>query len=400
MHFEMNPELKAFRQEVRDFIRDNLPEELSAPQKAAGSIFAEHKDEKKWVKILAKKGWEVYSWPEELGGCGWDPMKKFVFEDELYAAFAPPISFNTLHMVGPIIYKLGSPEQKDFFLPRMRRGEISWAQGFSEPSSGSDLASLRTRADLVGDKYVINGQKIWTSGAHESDWGFFLVKTDTTCKPQLGMSFLLVDLKTPGITIRTIPQINNDEKHLCEVFLENVEVPAGNLIGEAGKGWTYAKMLLEGERTGSSYIFWNKREMRRLIAIAKAEELNGNPLAKDPAFRARLAAIQAELTALEWSVLRVLANENFTHGTSSAASVLKVRGSDLQHAITEAQVDLIGEKSLRVYSVHDRLGDAGTLWPEHVVNRTNMALLTRAATVFGGSRQVQKNLIAKAAFDL
>jgi alkylation response protein AidB-like acyl-CoA dehydrogenase len=400
MHFELDPELQAFREEVRDFVRDNLPEEMKARTMAAASIFASHDDERAWAKIVAKKGWEVYSWPVELGGCGWDAMKKFVFEDELYRGYAPPISFNTLHMIGPVIYKLGSQAQKDYFLPLMRNGDINWAQGFSEPGSGSDLASLRTRADLDGDKYVINGQKIWTSGAHEADWGFFLVKTDTSCKPQLGMSFLLVDMKTPGITVRTIPQINNDEHHLCEVFLENVEVPAGNLIGEAGKGWTYAKMLLEGERTGSSYIFWNKREMRRLIALAQAEELNGNPIAKDPAFRARLAAIQAELTALEWSVLRVLANEEFVYGTAAASSVLKVRGSELQHAITEAQVDLIGEKALRVYSVHDLQGDAGTLWPGHTVGRTNMALLTRAATIFGGSKQVQKNIIAKVAFDL
>ena len=400
MHFEMDPELQAFREEVRDFVANNLPEHLKAPQMAAASIFASHEDEKEWAKILAKKGWEVYSWPVELGGCGWDAMKKFVFEDELYKGFAPPVSFNTLHMIGPILYKLGTQAQKDFFLPKMRAGDIAWAQGFSEPGSGSDLASLRTRADLVGDKYVINGQKIWTSGAHEADGGFFLVKTDTTCKPQLGMSFLLADMKTPGISVRTIPQINNDEHHLCEVFLENVEVPVTNLIGEAGKGWTYAKMLLEGERTGSSYIFWNKREMRRLLAIAEAERLDGNPIAKDPAFRARLATIQAELTALEWSVLRVLADEEFAYGTAAASSVLKVRGSELQHAITEAQVDLIGEKALRVYSVHDRLGDAGTLWPEHVVGRTNMALLTRAATIFGGAKQIQKNIIAKAAFDL
>jgi alkylation response protein AidB-like acyl-CoA dehydrogenase len=400
MHFELDPELQAFREEVRAFVAENLPEELKARQMSAGTLFPAQHDEQAWARILARKGWEVYSWPVELGGCDWDAMKRFVFEDELYKAYAPPLSFNTLHMIGPIIYKLGSQAQKDYFLPRMRGGEIGWAQGFSEPGSGSDLASLRTRADLDGDKYVINGQKIWTSGASEADWGFFLVKTDTTCKPQNGMSFFLVDMKTPGITVRTIPQINSDEAHLCEVFLENVEVPVGNLIGQANMGWTYAKLLLEGERTGSSYIFWNKREMRRLVALAKAEELDGNPIAKDPAFRARLATIQAELTALDWSVLRVLADEKFTYGTAAASSVLKVRGSELQQSITEAQVDLIGEKALRLYKVADLKGDAGRIWPEHVVGRTNMALIARATTIFGGAKQIQKNIIAKAAFGL
>jgi len=281
----------------------------------------------------------------------------------------------------------------------LRTAQISWCQGFSEPGSGSDLASLRTRADKVGNKYIVNGQKIWTSGAHEASWCFLLCKTDTTCKPQRGMSFMLVDMSSPGITVRTIPQINN-EKHLCEVFFENVEVPVENLIGEEGMGWTYAKNLLESERTTSSYIFWNKREMRRVIAMAQAEELAGNPIAKDLAFRARLARLQAELTALEWSVLRMLAKEDFASGIPAAASALKVRGSDLQQWITEAQVDLIGDKSIRAFPI-DALGaESGTLWPEHTVNRTNMSMIARAATIYGGAKQVQRNIIAAAAFGL
>lgn len=400
MHFDMDPELLAFREEIRQFAAENLTDEMKARQKFGGGLFAAHDDEKAWVKLLAKKGWEVYSWPAELGGLDWSPMKKFVFEDELYQAYAPPLSFNLLHMIGPVIIRYGSEQQKTRFLPMMRAGEISWAQGFSEPGAGSDLASLRTRADRSGDKYIINGSKIWTSGAHEAEWGFFLVKTDTTCKPQLGMSFLLVDMKTPGITVRTIPQINNDDEHLCEVFLENVEVPVENLVGEAGMGWTYAKNLLEGERTSSSYIFWNKREMRRLIALAQCEVMAGNPVASDPVFRARLARIQAELTALEWSVLRVLANEDFAYGASAAASVLKLRGSELQQAITEAQVDVLGERALRVYSAYARAGDAGTLWSDSLLGVTNRALMARASTIYGGAKQIQKNIIAKAAFGL
>ncbi len=199
--------------------------------------------------------------------------------------------------------------------------------------------------------------------------------------------------------MRTIPQINS-EKHLCEVFFENVEVPVENLIGEEGLGWTYAKALLESERTTSSYIFWNKREMRRVLAIAKAEVLAGNPIASDPAFRARLARLQAELTALEWSVLRMLAKEDFACGVTAAASALKVRGSDLQQWVTEAQVDLIGDKSIRAFPIDAVGSDAGTLWPEHSVNRTNMSMIARAATIYGGSKQVQRNILAAAAFGL
>lgn len=401
MHFEFDPCLNEFRQEIREFLDENLPEDLMLKEKYAGSLFTQSlEDEKRWVKIVNKKGWQTYSWPQDLGGLDWSPMKQFVFEDEMYKAYAPPLSPNLLHMIGPVIYRFGSDELKQRFLPQMRNGDITWCQGFSEPNSGSDLASLRTRADKVGDKYVINGSKIWTSGAHEADWGFFLVRTDTSAKPQQGISMILADMSTPGISVRPIEQINSDETHLCQVFLENVEVPAENLVGEPNMGWTYAKKLLEGERTSSSYIFWNKREMRRLISLARAETLNGYPIARDPAWRIRLARIQAEVTALEWSVLRVIAQEQFEKGVAAAASALKVRGSQLQQAITEAQTDLLGEKAMRLYSVHAMPGQQGTLWPEHGLGRTNTGLLLRAATVFGGSLQIQRNILAKAAFGL
>lgn len=401
MQFNIDPDLEEFRSEIRQFLKDNLPDDLRLKEQYVGSIFAQsHEDERRWTKIVAQKGWQTYSWPEELGGLNWSAMKQFVFEDEMYKGYAPPISFNVLHMIGPVIYRFGSEGLKQRFLPKIRNGDITWCQGFSEPNSGSDLASLRTRAELVGDKYLINGSKIWTSGAHEANWGFFLVRTDPSVKQQAGISMILIDMKTPGVTVRQIEQINSDEKHLCQVFLENVEVPAENLIGEPGMGWTYAKKLLEGERTGSSYIFWNKREMRRLVQLAKSETLNGEPVAQDPVWRARLARIQSELTALEWSVLRVIAQEDFAQGIGAAASALKVRGSQLQQAITEAQVDILGEKAMRLYSVYAMPGEEGSMWPPHVLGRTNTALLLRAATVFGGSLQVQRNAIARAAFGL
>lgn len=401
MDLEFEPGLDEFKEEVREFLAENLPEDLMLKERYGGSLFTQtHQDEMRWVKIVARKGWQTYPWPLKLGGLDWSPMKQFVFEDEMYKAYAPPLSLNLLHMIGPVIYRFGNDELKRRFLPRMRNGEITWCQGFSEPNSGSDLASLQTRAKLVGDKYVINGTKIWTSGANEASWGFFLVRTDPAAKPQAGISMILVDMSTPGITVRPIEQINSDEAHLCQVFLENVEVPADNLVGNLNDGWTYAKKLLEGERTGSSYIFWNKREMRRLVNVAKAEMLDGNPIVRDPAWRARVARIQAELTALEWSVLRAIAKEEFPKGITPATSALKVRGSQLQHAITETQIDLLGEKAMRLFSVHAMPGDQGSMWPDHVLGRTNTGLLLRAATVFGGSLQIQRNIIAKAAFGL
>jgi len=302
-------------------------------------------------------------------------------------------------MLGPVIYTFGSQYLKDRFLPMIRKGATMWAQGFSEPGSGSDLASLRTAAELVGGKYVVNGQKIWTSGAAHADWGFFLVRTDKTVKPQRGISFLIIKMDTPGITVRQIPQING-EAHLCEVFLDNVEVPADQLVGEPGMGWTYAKFLLEHERTTSSFIYWSKRELDRAKEIAKGEMRGGRRIADDPAFRARFARAEADLLALEWSVLRVLAHEETEFPEAAAASVLKVRGSELQQEITMLQVDALGAKSLRYYEPGWDEPVASSQWPDYVAGRTTIALINRAATIYGGSKQIQKNILAKLAFGI
>lgn len=399
MQFDFDPGLEEFRHEVRAFVTEKLPTDIFERQQSIGSLMSSNDDIRRWLAILNEKGWAVPHWPVDLGGQQWSPQEHFVFEEELYRAYAPEFPWGSTHMVAPTIYTFGTTAQQEQFLPSIRSGAMMWAQGFSEPGAGSDLASLRTTAIRDGDQYTVNGQKIWTSGAHDSDWGFFLVKTDLTVKPQRGVSFLLIDLKTPGITIRRIPQLNN-EAHVCEVFLDNVVVPAENLVGEAGKGWSYAKFLLDHERTASSYIYWNKRELRRTKELARSEMRAGSALAEDPLFRVRLARLDAEVTALEWSVLRVLANEKFAYDETASASVLKVRGSELQQAITETQMDLIGEKTIRSYP-HGALGsEAGSQWPGHVVGRTNMALLARAATIFGGSKQIQKNIIAKLAFNL
>jgi alkylation response protein AidB-like acyl-CoA dehydrogenase len=399
MELRLDPELEAFRREIRAFIAEVLPPEMKERQRTKVLNNATVPDQQEWMRILHEHGRSVPHWPTEFGGCGWSPMQLFLFNEELYAADAPEFDWGGTHMLGPVIYTYGSQSLRDRFLPMIREGKTNFAQGFSEPGSGSDLASLRTSAELVGDKYVVNGQKIWTSGAAHCDWGFFLVRTDKTVKPQRGISFLIIKMDTPGITVREIPQINGDA-HLCEIFLDNVEVPADQLIGEPGMGWTYAKFLLEHERTTSSFIYWSKRELARAKDIARGETIGGRLVADDPAFRARFARIEADLIALEWSVLRVLAHEEGEVSESAAASVLKIRGSELQQEITMLQVDALGAKSLRFYEASPIAPPASDAWPDYVPGRTAVALISRAATIYGGTKQVQKNILAKLAFGL
>jgi alkylation response protein AidB-like acyl-CoA dehydrogenase len=397
MDLRTDPELETFRAEIRAFIADVLPPEIQHRQRTKILNNATPADMCEWMRVLNAHGRSVPHWPVEHGGCGWTPQQLFVFNEELYAADAPEFDWGGTHMLGPVLYSFGSQYLQDKFLPDIRRGAYLWAQGFSEPGSGSDLASLRTHAELQGDTYIVNGQKIWTSGAAHAEWGFFLVRTDKTVKPQRGISFLIIKMDTPGVTVRQIPQING-EAHLCEVFLENVEVPADQLIGEPGMGWTYAKFLLEHERTTSSFIYWNKREFARAKEIARGETVDGRRIADLPEYRARFARIEADLLALEWSVLRVLAKEESAWPEAAAASVLKIRGSELQQDITLLQVDALGARSARYYEPSPDAPTPSALWPDYVAGRTTVALITRAATIYGGTKQVQKNILAKLAF--
>lgn len=399
MHLRQEPELNQFRQEIRAFIREVLPGEMQHRQRTRVLNNATAEDQQAWMRILNAHGRSVPHWPVEYGGCGWTPQQLFVFNEELYAADAPEFDWGGTHMLGPVLYTFGSQYLQDKFLPAIREGHYVWAQGFSEPGSGSDLASLRTSAELGGDTYIVNGQKIWTSGAAHAEWGFFLVRTDKTVKPQRGISFLIIKLDTPGVTVRSIPQINGDA-HLCEIFLENVEVPANQLIGEPGMGWTYAKFLLEHERTTSSFIYWSKRELARAKDIARGETVDGVRVADLPAFRARFAKVEADLLALEWSVLRVLAHEDTGFPESAAASVLKIRGSELQQEVTLLQVDALGAKSVRYFDASPVAPPPNDIWPDYVPGRTAVALISRAATIYGGTKQVQKNILAKLAFGL
>jgi alkylation response protein AidB-like acyl-CoA dehydrogenase len=403
MIFELSPQDAAFRHEVRTFIRDNLPAEIARATYLAGCSdpeLAEH--HRRWQTILCNKGWGAPHWPAEFGGADWTPIQKHIFLEEIYHADAPDLGWQGLHMVAPVIIAFGSPAQKARFLPRILSGEDYWCQGFSEPNAGSDLANLRTSAQLDGDHYVLNGQKIWTSDATESPWGFFLVRTHPAEKPQRGISFLLVDMQTPGITIRRIPSIDGGIG-LHEVFLENVRVPGENLVGEAGKGWTYAKYLLEKERTTSSFLYFNKRELEKAKEVARSELIDGVALINTPEFSRKLARVEMDLLALEWSVLRILAEEKSHYDANAVVSALKISGSEMQQRVTELQMAALGSRALRHFPYPDMKKAASCstdAWPLHVIGKSERFLFARASTIYGGAHEIQKNIIAKLAFGL
>jgi len=400
MDFQFSREDEDFRLEVREFLKNNLPDKLRR-RAYAGAHGLGRETMLEWARILGKRGWVAPTWPKAYGGPGWSAMQRHIFDEECWKADAPTTHFQTYLLVGPTVIKFGNEEQKKRFLPPILKGDVIWSQGFSEPNAGSDLASLKTTAIRRGDRYIMNGTKIWTSGSHFADWCFFLVRTNTEVKAQHGISFLLADLKSPGITIRPIISIDG-QHHLNQVFLDNVEVPAENLVGEEGKGWTYAKSLLEDERTGSAFINRSKRNVEKAREIASKEIKNGRPLIEDPEFRRRVARIEIELQALEYSVLRVLANEKTRYHGNAVAGVLKIHGSELQQKVADLMLEALGQRALRQFPEewHARDEAEALLWPRYAPGRTADAMMARAATIYGGSAQVQRTVIAKLAFGL
>src|SRR5205085_9749870 len=307
MDLRFSAEELAFRDELRGFIRDNLPEDIR--EKLRLGHHMKKPEIVRWQRILNKKGWAAYSWPKEWGGPGWTPIQRMMFLEEIQTAPAPEVNPFNITMLGPVLIQFGTEEQKQRFLPRAANVEDWWCQGFSEPGAGSDLAALKTAALREGDEYIVNGQKIWTSTAHEADWCFVLVRTDPNApKKQQGISFLLVDMKTPGITVRPIISIDGSH-HLNEVFFDDVRVPVSMRVYEENKGWDVAKFLLGNERTGIARI--GKSKERVNFAKQKAKELraHGKPLSEDPEFRRRIAALETELKSLEITQLRVLSGQ-------------------------------------------------------------------------------------------
>ena len=408
MNFRHGAEDEAFRLEVRAFLATHLPADL-ARRHAMGFHPLPRTDLIRWNRILADKGWAAPHWPQEYGGPGWTPIQRHLFEEECARAHAPDLSWQGLRLCGPVIYTFGSARQKERFLPPILRGDFLLAQGFSEPNAGSDLVSLKTSAvrgrDADGDHYIVNGQKTWSSEGHYADWGFFLVRTDSTVKPQRGISFLMIALDSPGVTVRPIVMYNGMH-YVNEIFLDNVRVPVDNLVGEEGAGWRYAKFLLDNERTSSAFIHFSREWLERARTIACRERVQGVPLIEVPAFAHRLAAIEIDLQALEYSVLRVLTQEKTGRDPTAVASALKVRGSELQQRATELAFDALGWHGLRSIDGFDdplcspRADAASRGWPDDVAGVGSCMLQTRAVTIYGGAKEVQKNIIARLAFNL
>jgi alkylation response protein AidB-like acyl-CoA dehydrogenase len=383
-----------FRQEVRAFIAAELPRDMAARTLLG---YHPHKpDVQYWTAKLHERGWSAMSWPKEFGGTGWTVNQRHIFDEECFLAGCPAVNPQAFYLVGPIIYSIGNAEQQQRFLPPILSGEHFWAQGFSEPNSGSDLASLKTRAVREGDEYVVNGQKIWTSEAQYCDWIFMLVRTSTEGRPQAGISFLLVDLKTPGITIR--PIIGIEGGHILnEVFFEDVRVPAENLIGEENRGWTYAKQLLGAERTHSAEVPRCKGLLARCKAVASKTLFRGKPLIQDPHFARRVAQLEIEILAHETTLWRVVAEEDAgIHNPAPTPSILKVRGTELAQRAGGLLVEALGDDALPHYLEHDYFPNPPVDAPGSPLAHGAVSdfLYRRSMTIYGGTNEVQRNIIA------
>ncbi|RBP51587.1 acyl-CoA dehydrogenase family protein [Arenicella xantha] len=380
-----------FQKEVRDFFEKEFTADLRARVQDGIDVKSTSVE---WQKKLNERGWVATDWPVEYGGTGWTPVQKFIFEAERCAAGAPDVVPFGLKMVAPVIFTFGSDAQKEKFLPRILNSEDWWCQGYSEPGAGSDLAALQTRAVKDGDDYIVSGAKIWTTYAQFADWIFCLVRTGSFDKRQQGISFLLIDMKSEGITVNPIHSIDNYHS-LNEVVFDNVRVPAENLIGSEHQGWTYAKALLAHERTSIAAVGDSKSALREIVELAKTQTNANGRLIDDPLFQTRLSNIEIELMALEYMDLRVLASLSSGATPGPEASLLKIKGTEIQQALQELRMQAIGAYAgaLRQDEYQNDLHRRGS-----TARRSYM--YGRAATIYGGSNEVQRNVIAKAVLGL
>ena len=392
MQLEFSPAEIAFQQEVRTFIAENYPENLRSVQDEGHDLSKE--DFLSWHRILAKKGWIAPAWPVEYGGTGWTATERFIWSEELAAADCVGTMPFGLSMVGPVIYTFGTPEQKARFLPGILSGDDWWCQGYSEPGAGSDLASLRTKAIRDGDDYVVNGQKTWTTMAQHADWGFFLVRTDFEAKAQEGISFLLIDMKSPGVTVRPIITLGG-EHEVNEVWLEDVRVPVENRVYEENKGWTCAKFLLAHERTGIAAVARSKRGVEKIKAIARTEQDGDRPLIANPFFKRKIAELEIDLTALEFTELRSLAGEASGKGPGPESSLLKIKGSEIQQRITELALEAVGHYGAPYFRGFGEGDNEHPIGPDYAHRAAPTYFNTRKTTIYGGSNEIQRNIIAK-----
>jgi len=356
----------AFREEVREFVDAHLPQETRTKMRGGGKL--EKDDYYRWHRALFERGWAAPGWPKEFGGTGWDPIRNHIFLEESALRWAPRMLPFGLNMVAPVIIEFGNDAQRARFLPKILSGEEFWCQGYSEPGAGSDLASLSTKAERNGDRYVIDGTKTWITAAQWADWIFVLARTDASAKKQEGISFILVDMRTPGVTVRPIVTIDGGAE-INEVHFERVEVPVSNRVGEEGAGWTYAKFLLEHERTGTAGIAGCRTFLELIGELLEREKI------RDRRVDDRIAEIDIELTALAFTELRVLAAESAGKRPGPESSILKLRGTEIQQSLTELMLDIGG--------------------PYFEPPLARAYLNFRKASIYAGSNEIQKNIIAK-----
>jgi alkylation response protein AidB-like acyl-CoA dehydrogenase len=384
MKLQLSAEDAAFREEMRDFFRTQVPQHIRDTVAARRELTKEQIVES--VQVMNAAGIAVPNWPVEWGGKDWTPLQRHIWHEEMQlACVPPPLAFNA-SMVGPVIAAFGSQELKERFLPKTANLDIWWSQGFSEPDAGSDLASLRTTAVRDGDDYIVNGQKTWTTLGQYGDWIFTLVRTDPDVKKQAGISFLLIDMTTPGVEVRPIELIDGGHE-VNEVWFENVRVPAENLVGEENKGWDYAKFLLGNERVGVAPVGSTKRTLSQAKEVAKTAGPGGSSLLDDPLVAAQFADLENELLALELTALRVVAN-SADGKPHPASSVLKLRGTELQQAVTELVVDIAGPGALASGAAE------GSDIADWMRVATPNYLNYRKASIYGGSNEVQRQIIA------
>ena len=393
MDLEFTDELRDFQQEVRAFIEERLPGDLRT--KVERFLTLGKDDYLRWQDILAERGWLVYSWPVEHGGTGWSPVQRYIFEEEMGRANAPRIIPFGPKMVGPVIYTFGSDAQKSKHLPAIAANETWWCQGYSEPDAGSDLASLRTRAVRDGDHYVVNGTKTWTTGAHWADMMFCLVRTDPGAKAQEGISFVLVDMRAPGVEVRPIVTMDGG-RDVNTVYLTDVRVPIEDLVGEENKGWTYAKFLLGHERFGIARLSESKARLSYLKEIARSHRVGGTLLADDADFMRSVAQTEIELTALEFTELRALTNAEQGKAPGVEANMLKVRGTDVQQKISEMFMKAVGYYALPFVPEAMEYGwNEAPVGPEYAAGLAPAYFNMRKTSIYGGTNEIQRNIIAK-----
>lgn len=394
MHIELSAADKTFRAEVREFIAARLPPDIR--RRVEGGLALGREDYATWHRILHEKGWAAPAWPREHGGPGWTPVQRYVFDSEIAAADAPRVMPFGVSMVGPVIFTFGDDAQKARFLPRILSADDWWCQGYSEPGAGSDLAGLRTRAVRDGDDYVVTGQKTWTTSAQWADWIFCLVRTDPDApKPQQGISFLLIDMRSPGVDVRPIVTIDGGQE-VNDVFFDGVRVPARNLVGEENKGWTYAKFLLSFERAGIADVGRSRKQLARLKQVARSEKTNGRPLAEDHRFREKIASVEIDLLALEFTELRALSRRAAGKEPGTEANILKIRGTEVQQRLTELHLEAVGAYA-NPY-IPEALKDGWNeepIGPDYAAGAAPRYFNWRKASIYGGTNEIQKGILAK-----